>query len=203
MKKKIGNVVQVFGKIWSVIVFICAIALLGLRFVPPMFDCEPIWCMSNSMAPAFHEGALCYIDKNYDPETVEVGDIIAYTLSNGTMVTHRVHNITEEGIITKGDANATEDFAPISKEQIIGENVVQIEYLGNFFKDFPNQLLISCVVFAIALMLMFDVLTSVLLEEESDDKYAKKDDENKVDMHCVSASDISTGESDCESTDAC
>jgi signal peptidase len=118
------------------------------------------------MAPEFHEGALCYIDKNYDVNNINVGDIIAYKLSNGTLVTHRVHAITDAGIITKGDANNNVDFAPITKEQIVGENVLQIEQLGNLFKDFPNTLLISTIVFAASAMLMLDITSSILLEEK-------------------------------------
>jgi signal peptidase len=169
MRKIIGTIVKVLAKIWSTMVILCAIALLFLRFGTIPFGYEPIWCMSNSMAPTFHEGALCYIDKNYDVNTIEVGDIIAYELSNGAFVTHRVHELTDNGIITKGDANANVDFAPISKEQIVGENVVQIENLGNLFKDFPNMLLIYTVVFAIAVMLILDTLSDMLLKKEEDE----------------------------------
>jgi signal peptidase len=189
--KIIGNVVKILGKIWTAIVLIGAILLLALRFGPVPFGYEPIWCMSNSMAPTFHEGALCYIDKNYDVESIEVGDIIAYQLSNGSLVTHRVFDITEEGIITKGDANEDVDFAPISKEQVIGENVIQVEQLGNLFKDFPNKLLISIIVFAVAVMLALDVLSSILLGEED----GKKDEDNQktiqVDSADNSRSDLS------------
>jgi signal peptidase len=198
MKKKIGNVVNIFGKIWTAIVFIFVIALLGLRFGPMPFGYQPIWCMSNSMAPTFHEGALCYIDTNYDANTVEVGDIIAYKLSNGSMVTHRVHAITEEGIVTKGDANKSEDFAPISRDQIIGENAYQIESVGNLFKDFPNRLLISLVVFAISVMLMFDILAGVLLEEDNDNKDGDDKDENKKESNQVDNSDVSDTDRPCD-----
>ena len=186
MRKKIGNAVKIIGKIWNVIVFTGAIILLALRFVPVLFGYEPIWCMSNSMAPAFHQGALCYVDTNYNTNAIETGDIIAYQMADGSLVTHRVYDITENGIITKGDANENVDFAPIVKEQIIGENVLQIEYIGNLFKGFPNILLISIIVFAVAVMMSLDILSSLLLEEEANDE--KKD---KMDIdHCDSGADI-------------
>jgi signal peptidase len=178
MKEKIGNVLKTAGKVWTSLVFVFAIILLGIRFIPPIFGVQPIWCMSNSMAPAFHEGALCYIDTNYDTATVETGDIIAYQLANGALVTHRVHDITEEGIITKGDANANVDFAPITRDQIVGENVLQIEYLGNLFKDFPNALLISIVVFSVAVMLTLDTLTDILLDDEGGKKENETNEES-------------------------
>lgn len=163
--KSIGKFVKGLSTFWTVVVFVFAIALLLMRFAVLPFGYEPIWCMSNSMAPEFHEGALCYIDKNYDTNAIEKGDIIAYQLSNGAMVTHRVYDVTDEGVITKGDANKSVDFAPVAKEQIIGENVLQIEYLGNLFKDFPNMLLISIIAFAIAVMIFLDLLSGILLGE--------------------------------------
>jgi signal peptidase len=180
MKRKIENVIKLIGKCWSILVFVCVFILVGCRFIPVLFGYEPIWCMSNSMAPAFHEGALCYIDTNYDVESIEVGDVIAYKLSNGAFVTHRVHELTENGIITKGDANANVDFAPIDKSQVVGENVLQIEYLGNLFKDFPNMLLISLVVFAASVMLALDIISNILLEEEEKKEMADKAKEEMV-----------------------
>jgi signal peptidase len=197
MKKKIGNVVNILSKVWTTIVFIGAIALLGLRFGPVPFGYQPIWCMSNSMAPTFHEGALCYIDTNYDVNTIEVGDIIAYELSNGSMVTHRVHDITENGIITKGDANESEDFAPISRDQIIGKNALQLEQVGNLFKDFPNRLLITIVIFAISAMMMFDVLSDVLLEEDGEKKNEAHKETSQVDSSNSSASNHTCDGIDC------
>ena len=179
MKRKIGKMVQFTGKVWSWMVFTAAIVLLLFRFAPIPFGYEPIWCMSNSMAPTFHEGALCYIDTNYEVDSIEIGDIIAYQLSDGSLVTHRVYDITEEGIVTKGDANNNVDFAPINKSQIIGENAIQIEYLGNLFKEFPNKFLISIVVFAIAVMLSLDIVSDILLnEEKKDDKEVEVNNSN-------------------------
>lgn len=165
MYRKIYKDVKRISVIWNIIVFSCAIVLLLLRFAPIPFGYEPVWCMSGSMRPTFNAGALCYVDTNYDVNSVEVGDIIAYQLSDGSLVTHRIHSITDTGILTKGDANDQVDFAPISKEQIIGENVFQIEHLGNLFKGFPNMLLISIIVFAIAVMLFLDVVSKILIDK--------------------------------------
>lgn len=173
MKKVVGKILDILTRIWGSLVVIGAIALLIVRWVPVPFGYEPIWCMSNSMVPTFHEGSLCYIDTNYDVDTVEKGDIIAFRLSNGSEVTHRVYDVTEDGIITKGDANEDVDISPISKEQIFGENVFQIEYIGNLFDESPNMLLISIAAFAIGGWLLLWILTELLNDEEAEDEKNK------------------------------
>lgn len=170
MRKVAGKVLEILTRIWGMLVVIGAFALLLVRWVSVPFGYEPIWCMSNSMAPTFHEGSLCYIDTNYDVNTVEKGDIIAFRLSNGSEVTHRVYDVTEDGIITKGDANEDVDISPISKEQIFGENVFQIEYIGNLFNGFPNKLLLSIVGFAIGGWILLEILADLLNDEEAEDE---------------------------------
>ena len=50
-------------------------------------------------------------------------DIIAYKLNNGTMVTHRVVNVTENGLETKGDNNKVLDGVITTKKNYVGKNI--------------------------------------------------------------------------------
>ena len=52
---------------------------------------------------------------------VKEGDIISYK-SEDMIITHRVYKISEDKLITKGDANNTLD-KPIKKDQVIGKVV--------------------------------------------------------------------------------
>ena len=63
---------------------------------------------------------------------VDVGDVIAYEASGGTMVTHRVVGIDAEGVKTKGDANEVEDMAAVHEENYIGKTFLSVPYLGYF-----------------------------------------------------------------------
>lgn len=170
MRKAAGKVTKILSRMWAALVVIGAIGLILIRWGPVPFGYQPIWCMSNSMAPTFHEGSLCYIDTNYDVDTIREGDVIAFALSDGSQVTHRIYDITEEGIITKGDANEDVDISPISKEQIIGENVYQIEYVGNLFREFPNMLLFSMVFFAFVTWKLLDTLSDLMNNEAEEDE---------------------------------
>ena len=48
--------------------------------------------------------------------------------------THRIIRIEGGKYYTKGDANASEDTAPVSSEQIVGEVVAVVPGIGLFFE---------------------------------------------------------------------
>jgi signal peptidase len=65
-------------------------------------------------------------------DNIEVDDIISFK-SDNMIVTHRVIEIDEEKIITKGDANNVSDN-PITKKQIVGKVVYVGRNYGKFYK---------------------------------------------------------------------
>ena len=66
------------------------------------------------------------IIKNNDD--YKINDIITYQNDN-EYVTHRIISINDNEIITKGDANNTQD-EPITKDQIVGKLIYKIHTLG-------------------------------------------------------------------------
>lgn len=92
---------------------------------------------SGSMWPALKEGDLVFIQGFRKKEDVNVGDIIVYRNSvNNTLTIHRVKEMREDTVVTKGDANFSED-APASYEDIIGKTLyvfdkpLRLPYLGS------------------------------------------------------------------------
>ena len=63
-----------------------------------------------------------------------IGDVVTY-IKDGGYITHRIIQINDSNIITKGDANNTEDEAIIKKD-IVGKVVLRFKILGDilFFK---------------------------------------------------------------------
>ena len=144
--KKVFNVIDTL-----ITLTICVIALSMV--VPLLFNIRTYVVMSSSMVPTFSPGAICYIDKNQrDPE---IGDIIAYRLSD-ELVTHRVVAIDEDGnYITQGDNNETEDLAPVTPEQVVGKNVFWVPYFGYFvvwIQTAPGIIICLTVVIAYAIL---------------------------------------------------
>lgn len=105
------------------LIFYRPVALWGDTHYEPVF--------TGSMEPAIPVGSIVVI-KPADPETLKVGDIICFKIESefATTVTHRILNITNEGFITKGDANEEPDQWIVRKENVIGKVIFTIPYVG-------------------------------------------------------------------------
>ena len=74
--------------------------------------------MSDSMKPTFEKGDKIVVKKQKD---YEVGDIITYIDNDKNLITHRIIEKYEDGFITKGDNNNTEDKEKVRKNQVLGK----------------------------------------------------------------------------------
>lgn len=85
---------------------------------------------TGSMEPAIHTGSLCAVDTDAGYESVKAGDIISFSAGSGMVVTHRAIEVGEKGIVTKGDANNSEDNNRVTRETYIGKTVLWIPRAG-------------------------------------------------------------------------
>ena len=81
---------------------------------------------------------------------VEVGDIITFK-QEGEIITHRIMEKNDEEIITKGDANNTEDKA-ISKDAVIGKVISVYPHLGIWAKVFTEPSVLISVFITLVLI---------------------------------------------------
>jgi signal peptidase len=91
---------------------------------------------SGSMWPALKKGDLVVIKGVDSKEDIAVGDIVVYTNPKGFTI-HRVTELREETLVTKGDANNVSD-SPVKYEKLIGkaltykgDKIIKIPYLGH------------------------------------------------------------------------
>lgn len=89
----------------------------------------------------------------------EVGDIITFISKSGSLVTHRIVGENEEGFITRGDANNTDDRDTVAHNSIMGKVVLIIPGIGLVVDFMHTPLGLMCVVFIGILIL---VLPSIL-----------------------------------------
>jgi len=147
------------AKIITLIV-IAAIAIVFLVFYRPV----PLWgdthyepVYTGSMEPAIPVGSVVVI-KPADPETLNIGDVICFRLSESatTTVTHRIFNITSEGFITKGDANEDPDQWIVKKENVIGKAILTIPFIGylGYFVRTPIGFILLILLPASAIIIM-------------------------------------------------
>ena len=92
-----------------------------------VFGLKPVCIVSGSMEPGIRTGAVVVV-KETPVDSLAMGDIILFR-SGESYVTHRLVGEDEEAkesgadawLITKGDANRTEDTARLSPDQIRGK----------------------------------------------------------------------------------
>lgn len=128
MPKKVKKVWDTVTTVLVVLVVLFAIFLMGSRLV----GLQVFHVLSPSMEPTYSEGDLIYV-KEVDPDSVKVGDPITFVLNEDLVVaTHRVVAIDSENrhFTTKGDANKTEDAAPVHFNNLIGVPIFAIPLLG-------------------------------------------------------------------------
>lgn len=103
--------------------FIAARAITGEH--PSLFGYSTAIVVSGSMSPEIEVDDMVVIHRE---NTYSCGEIITYK-DGASLVTHRIHEITDDGYITKGDANNTDD-GTISPDSVVGRVVLAIPKVG-------------------------------------------------------------------------
>ena len=105
--------------------------------------------VSGSMKPVFKENDMIIYQK-HDRKDYRTGDIVVYVRDRGTedeiLITHRLIGISEDQLITKGDANSISD-KPIGWDQLIGRVVFLVPGIGKLveFMRTPVGILIAVI----------------------------------------------------------
>lgn len=176
---------KTFKKIWNVVstvIVVAAVALAVLLGGARLLGMQVFTVLSGSMEPAYHVGSLIYV-KSVEPEDVQVGDPITFVLNEQlTVATHRVVGITvdEDGTIryqTKGDANNTVDGSLVNENNLLGEPVFTVPYLGyvaEFIQNPPGTYITIAAGAVLVLLLFLPELIEAFTEDDKSDKADKK-----------------------------
>ena len=131
----------------------------GIFLALYLFGIVPYVILSGSMEPTIKTGSLCFINKKVDIQEIKKKDIIAFKFDDGTLVTHRVNKITEDGIITKGDNNKKVDNGLVTASNYVGKNIFWIPKVGYAVMAFQSTrgkiVLITCVVLLFIVGMLF------------------------------------------------
>lgn len=149
------RIVKTVSTILVGLAVVLAVALVGVR----LFGLDAYAVLSGSMEPTYKTGSVIWV-ADREPEEIEVGDPITFVLNEDLVVaTHRVIEIDAENqhFYTQGDANDAPDGSPVHFENLIGEPVFTVPYLGylvNYVQS-PPGCYIAVTVCAVLLLLMF------------------------------------------------
>ena len=110
----------------------------GLFLILYICGIVPYVVLSGSMEPTIKTGSICFINKNVSMESIKEKDIIAFKMQDGTLVTHRAVEISNSGIVTKGDNNEEADSNLVQKNNFVGKNLFWIPKLGYVVRAFQT-----------------------------------------------------------------
>ena len=146
--KLLGKIRVIAGIIGSVIsyVFLAGAAAVMALY---LFGVRPYITMSGSMEPVIQTGSICFVDTNAEYSDVGYWDLVAYRAPTGTLVTHRVVSVTEEGLETKGDANGISDGISVTPDNFHGKTLFSVPYVGYAVKYLQQP---KVIIFAIILL---------------------------------------------------
>lgn len=129
--------------------------------VPDFLGYKPFIVLSGSMEPSIMTGDMVFV-KETDPDSLKVGDVIAYK-SGSSVVTHRIVEVKSENgetrYVTQGDANNAADQSlvkPADVEGIYQRRVAGAGNLAMFMQTTTGMILF--VVCPLVLFVLWDVI---------------------------------------------
>ena len=120
---------------------------------------------TGSMEPEIQIGEFILIKET---SKYKSGDIITFKDKDEYLITHRIIDIKEKEVLTKGDNNDLEDEW-IASEKIEGKVVFKSEILGNFFIYYLKPILFFYILFIV----LKEILKIIYLEENVKNKEIK------------------------------
>ena len=142
MKKILYNTLIIFA------VFIIIINVMSANN-KSIFGFRIYRVASGSMEPYLKIGDFIIIKKQNKYDT---GDIVTYDVNHEYVVTHRIVLLNGNEIITKGDANNTND-KPIVEQQIIGKVIFKIRSI-NYIRYLLTKPLIWILILIIGIIII-------------------------------------------------
>ena len=168
------KLLNIFMNTISAVLILMGIAAILLFAIPTVAGYKPFVVLSGSMEPEIQTGAIAYNNTHAKVEDVKVGDVIVFKLDK-SYVTHRVISINDDNTFTtKGDANQTEDLAPVKFENFKEKTVFTIPYLGKALKLIQTRNAVFILVVAVGLTIVYAIFS------EDDEKKKKSKEDKKI-----------------------
>lgn len=144
--KSVGRFLSISLTLALAFVLACNIYIIAVRSVtgqrqPTAFGFSSAVVISGSMSGAIevNDMVITQARDSYFP-----GDIISFD-TGSSIVTHRILEVTEEGFVTKGDANNTADIHPVTPDQVVGKVVLVIPGAGSLIEGLRTPLGMMCI----------------------------------------------------------
>lgn len=146
--KRIRKIINMLSPLLVLLVIWGFFQITGLRLCA---------VQSGSMEPNIPTYSLCLVNTRYNYDTLIEGDVVVYDRPyDHLQVIHRIIAIFDEGVITKGDANSTDDGLLLTKDDIEAEYILHIPYIGKLTTLVRTPVGIGIIITCVALLLIAD-----------------------------------------------
>lgn len=166
MKKFFKSLLQVASKIITVFLIIILIYILYSKYIAKNKITKIggygfLVVVSGSMEPEIEIDELVIIKEQ---ESYNIGDIITYDFKD-YLITHRIIDIQDSNITTKGDSNNKSDVS-IESNQIEGKVIYHSKILGIFVVYYLKIIL--------AIFIIFTFIINIKKDGDRSEKQEKK-----------------------------
>ena len=110
-----------------------AAGLLFWANTPMLWGWQPRLVLSGSMAPHLQAGDVVLTAPVVEPRAIPPGQVLAVldpTLPAGSYLHRLVRHDPDGRLVTRGDANRTEDYPPVPGERVIGQLRAVVPMVG-------------------------------------------------------------------------
>ena len=132
------------------------------HFIQSGYSCAIVG--SGSMRPEIFVNDLVIIQS---VESYQKDEIATYVSEHGTLVTHRIKEISDSGYIMQGDANNTAD-GEVARQRIMGKVVFVVPGAGLVIRAFSSPVLLICFpLFSVGIILLVRTIRKIKEEGEA------------------------------------
>lgn len=167
--KIVGRIVSTVLTVILAALLICNLYTLAARWLfgqlqPTVFGYSTAVVISGSMSETIEVNDMVVIHRQ---DAYRTGDIITFEMDD-TLVTHRIVAVAENGFVTRGDANNTEDRYPVTGDRIIGKVVFVIPGVGWLINFCRTPLGMLCLVLVGLLLLELPAILEYIEKKSTD-----------------------------------
>lgn len=196
MKKALNIVKSVL--VWLVVIFAVCMMIFTVVSVSTfdrsdrsIFGYKAFTVLSDSMSKTHFDAGDVVLVKEVEPQSLEVGDVIAYTSTNtenyGETVTHMIREKTADadgnpGFITYGTTTDTNDEKIVTYDYIIGKYQGKLPKVGKFFEFLKTtQGYIICILIPFLILIIIQGLNSIrLFRRYKQEQLSELEDERRA-----------------------
>ena len=171
--KKGGKFFPAFCNILGTLILVVVILVSVPLAVPRFLGYEAYNVITGSMEPTIPVGSVVYVER-VEPESVLPDDIIAFYRED-EVVTHRAvenHYLYDE-IVTKGDANESNDINPVKYGEFIGKVRWHFPLVGNYLSVYSSQVTKLYLLCLAACGVLFNILAN-RIRVHQDEKFREQ-----------------------------